>query len=1749
MKTLLTRAPFDYSVILLLSLATLLPLSGFGQNCNAGFSTNVEACNLVTFTPQPNVDPTYSYTWNFGDGSFSSAPIPTHTYVSFGTGTMTYTVTLTVNGPNCTSASTSQQVQVSQIPDARIIDASGNDFVSCSLPQLTIENASTTINTNTNYNITFEGSTNPNFSAPSFSTTSAFYTGPGSYPIFVEVTGNNGCINVDTFFFIFSAQPNIGGTLESIVQVCLPGDVSFSIAGIDNNTPNTQYIVESNNGMASFTLTHPPAATVTVPLDSSSCGTTSIINGNEFADAFQISVTAETGCPNQDASVALGPIRTATVPVADFEILPDDEACPGDLIDFENTSKSGLFFDASVNGCVDRMGALWSITPSTGFDIVSGSLQDSAGFSAEFNIPDSYTVELIVANNVTMNASNYDPFCGADTIAKTLCILPNPASSFNSNYNNQSCFPTVVEPTNTSNTINSCGASMYTWQVNLLDSECGNSAGYSFINGTSAGSQDPSIQFDSSGLYELVLIVVNECGRDTSRQEIEIASSPFTQITPIPDSCFYDPVTIQPSLAISAGCYATPTYLWTFPGGNPSSFSGTNPPPITYNTDGTYTVFVETTNDCGVSTTSQSFTLFEPPSVPDITHTTEVCVGQSINFNNPNPGNLNYSWTGPNSFSSSSPSPTIPNATGIDEGNYVLVVTDDNGCTDTQTYPVSVGANASLTVSPNPDTICIGQTSTLTASGAMNYLWSPPDFLSSTNTATVMVTPDAVDSYTYTVTGNDNIDCNGAATVTVVVVDEPTVDAGLPQTTCINTDLQLNGSPLPSGSASANWTGTHVNASGLFNSPDTGRFVLTYQYNAFGCGDSDQVSICVTENPEANFSTDQSFGCESLIVNTTNLTNVLNSCASPSYAWSVQFNGAQCHDGMGMWSYDSGNGTSVAPSFLFSQEGSYTIQLSVTNFCSTSTTSQTVVVAAPPQVDLASIDDGCDAFAIVPSFSASTCNALDSTYTFSAPGGNPESFVGLPAPEITYSTPGDYTIYLELSTDCGTAIDSTSFSILEGPMINVTLDTTEGCPGNSIGVNNNSTGDALVYNWTTEGPHPVLIDLPNGEAPTFTFPEPGNYTIHLSVSNSVCAAISWSQSVEIFPAPTINLGSFSDFCGTASIVPTATFNVPDDQIEAISWTFSGGEPALSTAINPGTVNYDTPGNYSFSVEITTRCGMVSATESFSILEAPAINVMADTTLICRNQSINISNTSSGDSLSFLWTSTGPGQVIISNDMAAEPTLTFPDTGTYTLNLEIANPVCEELIWMETIRVFDFPMFELVGVDDFCGTASFVPMIDPSSLNIPETQIDSIRWSFDGGQPATSTSLNPGTVNYTSPGNYSFSVSLYTRCGMAQDEVSFSVLQAPAIDVMTNSDLVCLGDSISISNNSTGDNLSYNWLASDPSVIINDPSLAAPIISFTDTGSFILTLAIGNPVCEQLFWRDTIQVYAIPTVEVNPIDDFCDNAVINPSALINLGLNQVDSIRWLFSGGQPATSTTLSPGSIVYNTTGNYTVTMMIYNPCGADTSSQSFAILAPIEVNTALDDDFSCTLPFSVNVNNATLGDSLAFEWSVEGPHPNQVNFLPNNMVASPSISFQDTGIYVVIQTISNPVCDSIIWRDTVRIFAPPALNLTPVDDFCQSVALSPMIDYGDSRIDSVHWDFPGGIPAQSNLLFPNNIQYEGAEEYIYSLTAFNICGMTTIQDTFIIDTIPPIILGPTDTICIDDGPFQVPEPSPVGGI
>jgi PKD repeat protein len=544
-----------------------------------------------------------------------------------------------------------------------------------------------------------------------------------------------------------------------------------------------------------------------------------------------------------------------------------------------------------------------------------------------------------------------------DSTITALCVQPEPNAVFTTD-TAAGCVPLAVTTQNGSNTLlDTCGITTYNWDVFFDGAECHNDGGMWIFTSGNATSVSPSFEFTKSGIYRLVLTVGNGCGTSTSTQTITVGEAPKElEIDFIDNAC--ESLLLAPTGRAKACNAPGLTLTWRL-----DSVPFPNPPGLNVTKLGLRTVDLIATNDCGADTISTTFTIHPLPPAPVVSYNGPVCERDILTFTisgSPDP-NLQYCWTGPGipnpPFCTTATTFSIPGAKPEDGGDYTVTVRNlTTECENSTSITAIVNPAPPIQFAADPVRICSGQSGTLSIvnpSTNFTYTWSPSLYLTPTPPTGPVVTVNAPDtlittSINYTVSVTNTVTtCTNSDIVEVIIDTLPVVSIVPPGMACVGVTLPLNGNPSNQGTAE--WAVTPAGPQFLpastqnptnFQSGSPGVFDITYIFtDNNGCTDSTDTEICVQPQPNASFGLSQAFGCLKpdapvLQVSTTNFADTADNCDNNRYEWDVQFLGAECHNGNGMWSFAPGSSTgSVNPVFNFTQSGVYQIELIVRNDC------------------------------------------------------------------------------------------------------------------------------------------------------------------------------------------------------------------------------------------------------------------------------------------------------------------------------------------------------------------------------------------------------------------------------------------------------------------------------------------------------------------------------------------------------------------------------------------------------------------------------------------------------------------------------------------------------------------------------------------------------------------------------------------------------------------------------------------------
>ena len=176
--------------------------------------------------------------------------------------------------------------------------------------------------------------------------------------------------------------------------------------------------------------------------------------------------------------------------------------------------------------------------------------------------------------------------------------------------------------------------------------------------------------------------------------------------------------------------------------------------------------------------------------IPDAGPDVATCPGISVQIGTPAVQGWTYQWTPATGLSN--PNIAQPTASITQQITYTLTATDAVGCSGTDAVTVSLLSNAAANAGPDVQ-ICPGEATQLQASGGVDYLWSPNQFIDDVNASNPNVNPQTTTSYIVEVTNLDG--CVGFDTVNVIL-NEPTMQVSGDVTICFGDTIQIQASGL-----------------------------------------------------------------------------------------------------------------------------------------------------------------------------------------------------------------------------------------------------------------------------------------------------------------------------------------------------------------------------------------------------------------------------------------------------------------------------------------------------------------------------------------------------------------------------------------------------------------------------------------------------------------------------------------------------------------------------------------------------------------------------------------------------------------------------------------------------------------------------------------------------------------------------------------------------------------------------------------
>ncbi len=873
-------------------------------------------------------------------------------------------------------------------------------------------------------------------------------------------------------------------------------------------------------------------------------------------------------------------------------------------------------------------------------------------------------------------------------------------------------------------------------------------------------------------------VTVND-GSSTKTGSVTVTVNPLPPATAGSNT----PVCAQQTLNLTSG--GGVSYDWSGPNGFTSTSQNPSISNVTTAASGTYTVTV--TSSLGCTKTATTTVQINALPVPFATSNGPICSGSNLILTGS--GGAGYSWTGPNSFSSTLQSPVIPAASTLYSGTYTLLVTAGTGCQASTTLPVTVYALPTPTAS-NDGPKCTGNTLCLNATGGVSYNWSGPLGFSSNQQNPCITTATVSNSGTYTVTVTDANSCSNTTTTTLTVWALPTPTASNNSPKCVGATVNLTSG----GGTGYQWAGPDGFTSNLQNpvltnvsSANGGTYTVTVT-NANGC--TNTTTTIVTINPlPTPIANNNGPKCTGVNVS-------LSASGGESYNWS------------GPGTFSSTLQNPVLINTTSAMTGTYAVTVTDANGCSASATTNVTVWDLP-----------------VPMAGSNSPVCLGTTLDLTAGGGNLYTWNG-PSftsneqnPSITNITLGGAGTYNVTVTDDNGCSASTSVTVVVYDLPPAAANSnTPVCFDNQL---NLTSSGGVTYAWT--GPNAFTSGNQNPSITNVTLAASGVYSVLVTDNHGCQKTATTTVLINALPNPTAS--NNSPLCLGATINFSAAGGV--------IYAWSGPNGFNASTSNPSINNATLAANGLYSVTVTdANTCKATATTTVVVYSLPVPTISSNTPL-CVGDNLDLT---SGGGTNYIWS--GPDGFSSNDQFPFINNVTLANAGVYSVTVTDAHN-CQNTI-NTTVVINALPVPTISSNSPICAGAT---------LNLSAG--GGISYSWSGPNGFTSTLQNPSIVNATIAASGLYTVTV-TNSNQCREEISINInVNELPIANAGNDFTINYGIFTTLSGSGTGGsgNFSWNWT---PTALLVNPNLQNPqTTNLTSTTTFTLVVIDNSTQCQSL----------------------------------------------------------------------------------------------------------------------------------------------------------------------------------------------------------------------------------------------------------------------------------------------------------
>jgi len=1006
-----------------------------------------------------------------------------------------------------------------------------------------------------------------------------------------------------------------------------------------------------------------------------------------------------------------------------------------------------------------------------------------------------------------------------------------------------------------------------------------------------------------------------------------------------------------------------------------------------------------------------------------------------------------YQVSGPNTAAIANPLLNTSGISGLTNGKYTFrwsITCGVNSPTNyadvnvivAKTTPTTANAGTNQTVCYNTPVQLQGNATQLNETGTWTVSPSAGVSFNNVNSPIAIVTGmSASTAYTFTWTIFNACSSNSSSVVlTTTGIQGPVqANAGVDQCKASGTTAITLAGNNPNGLGTGTWTklsgpACTITNSSLYNSTVTGMTNGTYYFgwaiNYNGCSGSIPDTMVVTIS--AATTTAIAGSTQTICGNSTTL--AANTASV----------------GTGSWTQISGpnlatitNSASPISTVMGLVDGTYDLRWTISNnACSSSSSDVLLNVGTAPSTANAGANQNICPPATTATLAGNTITVGSGVWSVVSGPNNP-TFSNITSPTSTVSGMQMGTYTFRWSSQNGPFCPVTTSDMQLTYAVSATALTTQNlCNQPSTTLAGQPTTSIGTWTWVS-GPNTPTITNNGGSIANVDGMINGTYTFQYTINNGICAASSKTITVNNFAQPTAaNAGGDQQACNAATISLVA--NTPT--VGTGKWSQTSGTTGTFGNVNNATTTFTGTGSSILRWTVTNGTGCISADEiRVDNYALPTTANAGNTQNICGYNTALTGNApvNGVGSWSLISKPSGAIDPTITAPISPTSSISFTNTGTYTLGWTISNGTCTPSTSNVNIVINGNPPTTTVA-----GVPQSLCNVTSANLagNTITTGIGT--WSqVSGPNTAAIANVNSSTSNISGliPGVYDFRWTASNgSCPTAFDDVLITIYAPPTTSNAGNDQTVCNYTSINLAANTpTNGTGVWSQLSGPNTATIGNTASPASSILGTIVGSyqFVWTITSAGGCTPSV---DTVKITIndLPSISVpGASQDVCNLTSINLAG----NTPSIGTGTWTLVSG-PNTPTFTSPNSANSKVTnllnGTYIFRWTIANgSCISSNTTQVQNDAAATVANAGVTQSFCSLTSTIMAANTATSGTGV---WTKVSGSGSPVITTPSSPTTT--ITGLSTGTYVYKWTITNGACTSNN-NVTISNFANPTVT------------------------------------------------------------------------------------------------------------